>query len=165
VKTVPLAEDGGDTISSTRIRGLVGEGRVAEAASLLGRPHRIEGTVEHGAGRGRTLDAPTANLAVEAEAAVPAQGVYVTRALVDDRRIHPAVTSVGTNPTFEAGEDVHIETLFLDEGQDVYGRHMALDFIERVRGQKVFATADALTGQIKADADFAREYLRDHPIA
>ena len=81
-QVVALSQEGGETISSTRIRRLVSAGHVAEAARLLGRPHRIEGLVVAGAGRGRTLAAPTANLAVEPETALPRQGVYVTRSIL-----------------------------------------------------------------------------------
>ncbi|HLA82507.1 MAG TPA: bifunctional riboflavin kinase/FAD synthetase [Thermoleophilia bacterium] len=160
VRTVSLAEDGGETISSTRIRGLLRAGRVSEAAALLGRPHRIEGAVVRGAGRGRALDAPTANLAVEAETAVPKQGVYVTRSLLDHGGVHPSVTSIGTNPTFEADRKIRIETLFLDEGEDVYGRGLALDFLERIRGQETFKDAQSLAAQIRRDVEIARGYLQ-----
>ncbi len=160
VRSVPLAEEDGETISSTRIRALVGAGHVCEAAALLGRPHRIEGVIVHGAGRGKTLEAPTANLAVEAETAVPKLGVYVTRSLVEGGRVHPSVTSVGTNPTFEVDHKIRIETLFLDEGEDVYGRKLALDFLERVRGQRTFKDSDALAAQIRKDVEIARAYLQ-----
>jgi riboflavin kinase / FMN adenylyltransferase len=159
VRTVPLAEDDGLTISSTRIRALITSGHVAEAAALLGRPHRIEGVIVKGAGRGRTLEAPTANLAVEAETAIPKLGVYVTRSVVDGGRMHASVTSVGTNPTFEVDHKTRIETLFLDEGEDVYGRGMAIDFLERIRGQETFRDAATLAAQIKKDSEIARDYL------
>jgi riboflavin kinase/FMN adenylyltransferase len=159
VRTIPLAEDDGQIISSTRIRALLAAGHVAEAGVLLGRPHRIEGMVVRGAGRGRTLDAPTANLAVEAGTAIPKVGVYVTRSLVKEGRTHPSVTSVGTNPTFEVDHKIRIETLFLDVSEDVYGRWMALDFLERVRGQVAFKNASELAAQIKRDSEIARSYL------
>lgn len=159
VRTVPLAEEDGQVISSTRIRALLAAGHVAEAAALLGRPHRIEGLVVRGAGRGRTLDAPTANLAVEAGTALPKLGVYVTRSFVKAGGAHPSVTSVGTNPTFEVDHKIRIETLFLDEGEDVYGCSMALDFLERIRGQVAFKDATELATQIKKDCEIARNYL------
>lgn len=159
VGTIALAEDCGETISSTRIRALVGAGHVSDAACLLGRPHRIDGVVVKGAGRGRTLDAPTANLAVEAETAVPKFGVYVTRSYIEGGRAHPSVTSVGTNPTFEVDRKVRVETFFLDEGEDVYGRKMAVDFLERIRGQETFKDADTLAAQIKKDSAIARGFL------
>jgi riboflavin kinase / FMN adenylyltransferase len=159
VGTVPLAEDGGETISSTRIREMITAGHVAEAGSLLGRPHRIEDVVVKGVGRGRSLEAPTANLAVEPETAVPHQGVYVTRSVVDGTRIHPSITSIGTNPTFEVDKKTRIETLFLDGNDNVYGCHLAVDFLEHIRAQQTFPNADALAARIKKDVDIARGYL------
>ncbi len=160
VRTVALAEQGGEVISSTRIRNLVAAGRVSEAAALLGRPHRIEGVVVAGAGRGRTLEAPTANLAVEPETAVPHHGVYVTRSLIDGRESHPSVTSVGTNPTFEVDKKLRIETLLLDYSGDIYGRTLALDFLEWIRAQQTYPDADSLVHRIREDIEVARSYLR-----
>ncbi|MCL5734531.1 MAG: bifunctional riboflavin kinase/FAD synthetase [Actinobacteria bacterium] len=160
VKTVPLAKDDGETISSTRIRGLLAAGRVAEAAALLGRPHRIEGLVIHGTGRGRALRAPTANLAIDPQTAIPRRGVYVTRSLVEGGPVHPSVTSIGTNPTFEVDHKTRIETLFLDQGQDVYGCRLFLDFLERIRGQQTFKDAETLAAQIKKDVEVAKGYLQ-----
>ena len=158
-QVVALSQEGGETISSTRIRGLVNAGHVAEAARLLGRPHRIEGLVVAGAGRGRTLAAPTANLAVEAETALPRQGVYVTRSILAGGASHLSLTSVGTNPTFEDDDQVRVETLLLDYDGDIYGTHMAVDFLEWIRGQQRFATAEALAERIRLDVDVARGYL------
>ena len=159
VTAVPLAEDNGETISSTRIRELIGAGHVDEAARLLTRPHRIEGVVVRGAGRGRTLEAPTANLAVEVETAIPHQGVYVTRSLINKSHVHQSITSIGTNPTFEVDHKTRIETFFLDGGENVYGCHLALDFLEHIRAQQVFADGAELAARIKKDIEIARGYL------
>ena len=159
VRAVPLALDGHEAISSTRIRRLISGGHVVEAARLLGRPHRLEGIVVAGAGRGRTLQAPTANLEVTAGMALPATGVYVTRSFVDGLQAGLSVTSLGTNPTFEAGEKIHVETLLLDQGGDLYGRRLEVDLLERVRGQQVFPDAASLAARIKRDAEFARGYF------
>lgn len=159
VRTVPLHEDTGDSISSTRIRRLIGAGQVAEAARLLGRPHRIEGLVVAGVGRGRSLTVPTANLAVAPETAVPRQGVYVTRSLVDKADLHPSVTSVGTNPTFEVDRKLRVETLLLDYEGDIYGRCLSVDFLEWIRGQQRFSSPEALVARIRLDIEVARGYL------
>lgn len=156
VRPVALVEEAGETISSTRIRDLLGAGRVEEAARLLGRPYRIEGPVLSGAGRGRGLDAPTANLAVTRETALPRLGVYVTRSTVDDSRVYQSVTSVGTNPTFESDHKVRVETLLLDFSGDLYGRHLAVDFLARIRGQRTFADAASLAERIREDVKTAR---------
>lgn len=159
VQTVALAEDEGEPISSTRIRNALGAGRVAEAGRLLGRPHRIEGLVVAGVGRGRFLNAPTANLAVEPETAVPRLGVYVTRSILAGGETHPSVTSVGTNPTFEVDKKLRIETLLLDYSGDIYGRRLALDFLERIRNQQTFADGESLARRIQMDVEIARVYL------
>jgi riboflavin kinase/FMN adenylyltransferase len=156
VRSVGLIEEGGETISSTRIRELLRAGHVAEAAFLLGRPHRLEGTVARGVGRGRALKAPTANLAPARDSALPRLGVYATRATVDGRDTYGAVTSVGTNPTFESDRKVRIETLLLDYGGELYERHLAVDFLERIRGQRTFADAISLSRQIEEDVETAR---------
>jgi len=156
VRAIGLVEEGGVTISSTRIRELLGAGQVAEAGFLLGRPHRIEGEVAHGAGRGRGLDAPTANLSVSPRAAVPRLGVYATRATVDRKESFAAITSVGTNPTFESDKKVRIETLLFDFAGELYGRHLAVDFLWRIRGQRTFADPESLAAQIRQDVEAAR---------
>jgi len=157
VRPVALVEEDGETISSTRIRDLLSSGRVEEAARLLGRPHRIEGPVLSGAGRGKELDAPTANLTPTREMALPRLGVYVTRSTVDGKRAYPSVTSVGTNPTFESDHRVRVETLLLDYSGDLYGRHLAVDFLARIRGQRTFADAASLAERIRRDVEIARE--------
>jgi riboflavin kinase/FMN adenylyltransferase len=159
VDTVSLAQDAGEPISSTRIRNLIAAGHVSDAVRLLGRPHRIEGLVVAGLGRGRALCAPTANLAVEPETAVPRQGVYVTRSLLDGSEVHLSLTSIGTNPTFEVDKKIRVETMLLDYEGDIYGRRLALDFLERIRSQRAFPDAEALARQIKLDVETARVYL------
>jgi riboflavin kinase / FMN adenylyltransferase len=162
VRPVGLVESGGETISSTRIRELLRAGHVAEAALLLGRPHRMEGIVARGLGRGRGLDAPTANLSASRQSATPGLGVYATRAIVDRETEYLAVTSVGTNPTFGSDRKVHIETLLLDYSGDLYGRHLGVDFLERIRGQRTFADPASLAEQIRADVETARRMHAGH---
>ncbi|NLV72188.1 MAG: bifunctional riboflavin kinase/FAD synthetase [Actinobacteria bacterium] len=155
VRPVSLVEENGEVISSTRIRESLRDGRVEEAARLLGRPHRLEGEVSSGAGRGRSLEAPTANLIVSRRLALPRLGVYVTRSTVDDDRVYESVTSVGTNPTFESGRKVRIETLLFEFNGDLYGRRLAVDFLVRIRGQKTFGDALSLAERIKRDVEIA----------
>jgi riboflavin kinase / FMN adenylyltransferase len=157
VRPVALVEESGIVISSTRIRELIRAGHVEEAAALLGRPHRIEGTVLSGVGRGGpVLAAPTANLAPSRDIALPGLAVYVTHSLVDGRDSYPSVTSVGTNPTFESDHKVRIETLLLDYSGDLYGSQLAVDFLERIRPQRTFPDAAGLAGRIRDDVEFAR---------
>ncbi|HLH20984.1 MAG TPA: bifunctional riboflavin kinase/FAD synthetase [Chloroflexota bacterium] len=149
--------DGDRPISSTRIRDLLEAGEVAEAARLLGRPYRLAGEVLGGAQRGRQLGFPTANLVPPAEQVLPAHGVYAGRATVEGTT-YASVANVGTRPTF--GEDRPlIEVHLLDYAGDLYGRHLAFDFVERVRTIRRFESIEALRAQITADIASARVCL------
>ncbi|MCX8032928.1 MAG: bifunctional riboflavin kinase/FAD synthetase [Thermoleophilia bacterium] len=156
VYAIELARDDGDVISSTRIRQLLNEGQVEEAARLLGRPHRVEGLVVPGAGRGRTLSAPTANVRVDGEVALPRPGVYVSRSTVDGKFEADSITSVGTNPTF-GGQELTVETLLLDFSGNLYRRWLAVDFLERIREQAAFSDANELAKAIRRDIEVARQ--------
>lgn len=155
VRTVALVKDAEGPVSSTRIREALRAGDVARAAILLGRPHRVSGPVSEGVGRGRTLGAPTANIQVGRDVALPRMGVYATRAVSRDGTWHRAVTSVGTNPTFETGRQVRVETLLLGFVGDLYGSILAIDFIEHIRGQKAFPDVEGLREQIARDVQAA----------
>ena len=149
--------DGGSPISSTRIRDLLENGGVSEAARLLGRPYRIAGEVLGGARRGRQLGFPTANLAPPADQVLPAHGVYAGRATVGGTA-HPSVANVGTRPTF-GEEQPLIEVHLLDFAGDLYGQQLAFDFVERVRTIRRFDSLDALRAQIAQDIAGARACL------
>lgn len=136
-------------VSSTRIRRLVAEGRVDEAGALLGHHYMIDGVITRGAGRGHALGFPTANLSTDNEL-VPPTGVYATTAELQGTR-WPAVTNIGVRPTFEAAGPVTVETHLLGLDADVYGEHLALSFIQRLRDERKFADVDALREQIAAD--------------
>jgi len=154
----------GLTCSSTKVREFVLEGRVEGAAVLLGRPFEITGTVVRGAGRGRGIGFPTANVQGEAEL-LPKAGIYAARAqLLDDAGAvvasHVAALSVGTNPTFVAGGGLTVEAYLLDFDGDLYGRRLRLQLIERLRDELRFDSLDALTTQIAADVARTRELAR-----
>jgi riboflavin kinase/FMN adenylyltransferase len=135
-------------VSSTRIRRLVSEGRMDEAGALLGHPYYIDGEVAHGRGRGREIGVPTANLATANEL-IPPHGVYATTMTVDGI-IHAGITNVGVRPTF--GEtDGAIETHLLGYTGDLYGQHVRLSFVQRLRDERRFPDVDALRAQIQAD--------------
>ena len=135
-------------VSSTRIRRLVTEGRMDEAGALLGHGYYIDGTVVTGRGRGREIGFPTANLATDNEL-LPPYGVYATTATIDGI-VHPALTNVGTRPTF--GEsDAEVETHLLGYSGDLYGRRIRLTFVLRLRDERRFPDVDALRAQIEAD--------------
>jgi len=141
-------------VSSTRIRHLVGEGRVDEAGALLGHHYTIDGEVVRGDGRGRELGFPTANL-VSANELLPAYGIYASIATLDGLS-HPAVTSVGVRPTIGDGR-LTVETHLLDGAYDLYGARMRLSFVRWLREELKFDGLGPLRDQIARDAADARE--------
>jgi riboflavin kinase/FMN adenylyltransferase len=148
------------TFSSTYIRSCIDAGDVVAAADALGRPHRLEGIVVRGDGRGHDLGYPTANLSTPRFAAVPADGVYVgwfTRSSDPGRRLRAAI-SVGTNPTF-SGRERTVEAFVLDVDEDFYGQHVALDFVTRLRDQVRFTRSEDLVTQIDDDVARTRKEL------
>ncbi|TPW70738.1 bifunctional riboflavin kinase/FAD synthetase [Schumannella sp. 10F1B-5-1] len=148
----------GRRVSSTELRALLDEGRVAEAAGLLGRLHAMRGGVVHGEARGRELGYRTANLSPDAEGMMPADGVYAAWASVDGRRVGAAV-SVGVNPTFGDVTVRRLEAHLLDETLDLYDRELEIAFVEFIRPMRKFADADALVAQMHADEVRIREIL------
>lgn len=149
---------GGEPFSSTLVRRLVGEGDVAGAAEVLGRPHRVEGVVVRGAQRGRELGYPTANVETVPHTAVPADGVYAGWLTADGERM-PAAISVGTNPQFN-GTERTVEAYAIDRVDlDLYGKHVAVDFLEYIRGQEKFATLEAFLERMAGDVDRCRDLV------
>jgi riboflavin kinase/FMN adenylyltransferase len=136
-------------VSSTRVRRLVSEGRVDEAGALLGHHYFVDGTVVKGAGRGRELGVPTANVATPNEL-VPPAGVYATL-LTTDGIVFPSVTNIGLRPTFGDVTEPVIETHILDFERDLYGSAVRVSFVQRMRDERAFADIDALKAQIEAD--------------
>ena len=137
-------------VSSSLIRQCLSEGRVAEAARLLGRPHRIRGRVVRGAARGAGLGFPTANLE-EIDALVPLEGVYAGRAWISGQApAYPAACNLGPNPTF--GETARkVEAHLIGFAGDLYGKSVELDFLERLRGTQKFSGLEELLQQIRSD--------------
>jgi riboflavin kinase/FMN adenylyltransferase len=165
VHVTNLVDTLGEPVRSSRVRALLGEqGDVASASALLGRPYQIWGSIQRGAGRGHDLGYPTANLAVPGHRLVPAFGIYACWAWLGDRHDegHPAAVSIGVRPTFGPGER-SIEAYLLDYGGDLYGQNMGLSFIERLRGEQRFPTAQALMEQMARDSDATRRILGDPP--
>ena len=144
-------------MSSTRIRTLVSEGRVGEAARLLGRPYVLRGEVVVGDRRGRTIGFPTANVLPDAEAVVPARGVYAGFVIVGNEKF-AACTNVGVAPTFARAES-RVEAHLLDFDGDLYGRVVDVGFARWIRGEKKFSGVDELVAQIQRDVDEARRIV------
>ncbi|MGW7089491.1 bifunctional riboflavin kinase/FAD synthetase [Streptomyces sp. NPDC054871] len=149
---------GGEPFSSTLTRRLVAEGDVEGAAEILGRPHRVEGVVVRGAQRGRELGFPTANVETLPHTAIPADGVYAGWLHAQGEAM-PAAISVGTNPQFD-GTERTVEAYAIDRvGLDLYGLHVAVDFLAFVRGQAKFDSIDSLLVAIADDVKKSRELI------
>ena len=154
-----LVEVGGQIVSSTHVRALVAAGEIETANRLLGAPFQLRGAVAHGDQRGRTLGYPTANLVPDPAHVCPGHGVYACRAAVEVRgrwETWPAATSVGVRPTFVTGRGVLVEAYLLGFEGDLYGRELRLTFLERLRGERRFDSAEALVEQMRADVEDAR---------
>ncbi len=159
VEVIPAIELDGEVISSSRIRAYIFNGEVDQAARLLGRPYRLQGTVIPGDGRGKTIGIPTANLNLWSELAIPKAGVYVCQAIVEER-VYGAVTNVGVRPTFETQPvPPRVEAHILDYQADLYGQHIQLDFLYHLRDELRFPSAQALVTQIHEDIQQARGLL------
>jgi riboflavin kinase / FMN adenylyltransferase len=141
-------------VSSTRIRRLVGEGRVDEAGALLGHQYYIDGTVMHGDHRGRTIGFPTANLCAENEL-LPPHGVYATTTRIAGI-VHASVTNVGTRPTVDDSGRTVVETHIFNTDRDLYGASIRVGFVQRLRDERAFESLELLTAQIAADCRRAR---------
>ncbi len=151
--------------SSTQLRAELLEGNVDHAAQIIGRPHRVTGSVVHGDHRGRELGYPTANLSQDHEGLVPADGVYagwLVRLDLDESasdRTLPAAVSVGTNPTFD-GHHRRVEAYVLDRTDlDLYGERVAVEFVSRLRPTLKFESIDTLVEQMAQDVVRCREIL------
>ncbi|HWR86339.1 MAG TPA: bifunctional riboflavin kinase/FAD synthetase [Rhodoglobus sp.] len=149
----------GRRASSTWVRELLAEGRVGEAAQLLGEPPAVRSTVARGEQRGRQLGYPTANLDPAAiEGFIPADGVYAAWMTVDGRR-YPAAVSIGNNPTFEGVPAQQVEAHALDADLDIYGRPIEVEFVDRVRGMRRFDGVEPLIAQMRDDEARVRRIL------
>ena len=156
----PAGADG-PNVSSTAIRTLLVNGDVAGAAALLGRPHEVRGTIEHGAKRGRDLGFPTANLAIPDEIQLPADGIYAGWLERADGAVHPTAMSLGHRPTFydrPAGAPL-LECNLLVFSGDLYGEAVKVRFVARLRGEVKFDGVDPLIAQMQLDVQQTRALL------
>jgi riboflavin kinase/FMN adenylyltransferase len=154
---VGMLRDDDVTLSSTFVRSSIDAGEVGQAAKALGRPHRIDGIVVRGEGRGKQLGYPTANVHTDKHIAIPADGVYAGWAVLHSKRL-PAAISVGTNPTFE-GRQRTVEAFILDFDEDIYGVELGVEFVERLRGMEKFDRIEDLVEQMGVDVERTREKL------
>jgi len=155
ISAVPVLQLDQQLLSSTLIRQTILAGEVAQAAGKLGHPYKLAGIVIPGDGRGRTIGIPTANVLVPLEKVMPLNGVYACFALVAGKK-YRAVVNIGVRPTFTSGESLpRVEAHLLDYSADLYGKTLALEFVERLRGEQKFTSVDELVTQIHADIDRA----------
>jgi riboflavin kinase/FMN adenylyltransferase len=151
-RVVSLVEVGGETVSSSHIRGLIAAGDVRQAGEFLGGPFLYQGEVVTGDRRGRELGVPTANLVPDEAYAVPDHGVYA--AWAND---YPTAVNVGVRPQFDSGRGLLVEAHLIGFDGDLYGQQLRIAFLERMRGEKRFDSVDALVEQMQADLVEARK--------
>ena len=161
ISVEPLIVEEG-AVSSSRIRQALADGRIEQATDLIGAAPFLRGTVVHGDQRGRQLGFPTANLALDYAAALPALGIYLGRVHVPERGVgpdHPALVSVGVRPTFHDHGRVLVEVYLLDWDGDLYDATLDLELLTRLRDERRFESAEALVSQMHADEREARRLL------
>ena len=159
VEAVPLERRDGEPVTSTRIRALLAEGRVAEAARLLGRSYGFTALVVGGDRKGRTLGFPTANLRLHDEQQVPAHGIYAVWArIAGEATWRMGAMSVGVRPTFGGGLRT-LEVFLLDFEGDLYGRDLTVEFAAWLRPEQAFPGPEELVRAMRADVDAARAHL------
>ncbi|MDJ0738207.1 MAG: bifunctional riboflavin kinase/FAD synthetase [Gammaproteobacteria bacterium] len=158
-----VAEDG-ERISSTRVREALQAGDLAHAARCLGRRYRIAGRVAHGNKRGRTIGFPTMNIGL-LRRSTPLRGVYAVLVYCLDDRPLPGVANIGSRPTLDGDDRLLLEVHLFDYDADVYGRHVEVDFVARIRDEHKFESFDALRAQIGRDVERAREIHRIDRVA
>lgn len=147
-----------DAVSSSAVRHLIAQGDVERAGSWLSVPVTLSGEVVKGQQLGRTIGFPTANIKTAPELAIPASGVYVAEAITADGVTHRAIVNIGKRPTVDKSAEpvTTVEAHLLDFDGDLYGSVLTLKFIKRLRDEQRFPSLDALTAQLKADAQAAR---------
>jgi riboflavin kinase/FMN adenylyltransferase len=153
-RVVPLVELSGEIVSSSHIRTLLQAGEVARAAEFLVAPFRLRGEVVHGDARGRELGFPTANLIPDDELICPGHGIYAARC--DGVA---AAVSIGVRPTFGNDLTPLVEAYLLDTDEDLYGRTLTLEFIEKLRGEQRFDSVEALVAQMNDDVRRTRQIV------
>lgn len=154
---VPHLTQGKEVVSSTAIRKALSTGAMETVTQMLGRPYTLTGPVVSGKERGRILGFPTANIDVNHNRAIPADGVYVTRAYMGDKS-YQSVTNIGQCPTF-GGSERTIEVFLLDYSGDLYNQTLKIELLERLRAEKCFESPQELQKQIAQDIEKARTLL------
>lgn len=162
VEVIPALSDESGVISSTEIRKLISVGNVSEANKLLGYEYPLGGIVIHGAGRGKQINFPTANIDYPQGKATPSNGIYACWATLGDETFM-AATSVGFNPTFTPERKIQsVEAYLLDFDRDIYDQYLKLEFVSRIRDEVKFESVEALIHQIGKDVEETRKILENN---
>lgn len=151
-----VGDEGGNAISSSVIREFLADGKVQQASNLLGKPYHIEGKVKHGAKNGRKIGFPTANISL-AKLFLPKFGVYAVRVRIEGQNaIYNGVANLGTKPSI-GNFSPNLEAHLFDFAQDIYGKHICVEFVDFIRPEQKFANLDLLKKQIENDCVVARK--------
>lgn len=159
VEVAAMLQEEGAKVGSTAVRQALADGDVRTVMELLGRPYSLRGPVVQGDQRGRELGFPTANIAIGLDRALPAYGIYVTRAHLREGT-HQSATNIGIRPTFDVEPTPTVETFLLDFDDDIYGEEMTIELLERLRGEEKFASAEELIAQMHRDVEKARGFFQ-----
>lgn len=163
VEIVQPIKINGIRVSSTFIRELISKGRVDEIPQYLGTPYVIEGEIIHGKANGRKMGYPTANISLKDQIINPKNGIYASRVIIDGKKYFGA-TNVGMNPTVN-GKYLSIETNILDFDEDIYGKRVRIEFLEKIRDEKKFESLNELRKQLDLDTGFVRQkYLSNNKM-
>lgn len=157
VKVMEPVKVDNEIVGSTAIRNYLARGQVQDVQRLLGYTFFLRGTVVHGDGRGRKLGFPTANLHVQENIMLPAQGVYLTQAVTEDMQSW-ALTNIGRRPTFQKNE-LTVEIHLLEQNKNLYQQELRVYFLHRLREEQTFGTAEELVEQIHRDVQQARHLI------
>jgi riboflavin kinase/FMN adenylyltransferase len=161
IEAMPDVAMAGERISSSGVREALARGNLARAAELLGRPYQMSGRVAHGEKLGRTLGFPTANIVLRRRP--PLAGVYVVEVELEETHARlRGVASVGRRPTVRENAAPLLEVHLFDWDAPVYGRHLRVTFLEKLRDEEKYAGMEALRAAIARDAEQARDYFRNH---
>jgi riboflavin kinase/FMN adenylyltransferase len=160
VDAVPLLKINGETVSSTSIRKYYSQGDIKKIKYLLGRDPQVEGKVIKGAGRGRRLGFPTANINISRIFVTPKDGVYVGKVRMGgiEGRLFPAVINIGDNPTFKDSKR-WVEAFIINFKKNLYGEKIKIFFLERLRDEIKFKDEGKLIKQMKIDLQYAYKYF------
>jgi riboflavin kinase/FMN adenylyltransferase len=161
VEVAPLLAEDDEKVGSSSIRQALTNGDIIRVNRLLGRPFSLRGPVVAGDKRGRTLGFPTANIAIGLDRALPAYGVYVTRAFVGEGA-YESCTSIGIRPTFDVEPRPTVETFIIDFDEDIYGQEMRIDLLARLRGEEKFESVGDLVAQMHKDIEGTRAFFREY---